>query len=93
MAARRAEHPRFFAALIGDARTTASYRAERFEFHGRADALMQALRLMWVSDAFAAHALYRAKARMQALGIPILPRYRAPSGHDDRRRSASAIRS
>jgi len=29
---------------------------------------------MWVSDAFAAHALYRAKARMQALGIPILPR-------------------
>jgi serine O-acetyltransferase len=27
-----------------------------------------------VSDAFAAQALYRAKARMQALGIPILPR-------------------
>jgi serine O-acetyltransferase len=74
MAARRANHPRFFTALIGDARTTAAYRAERFEFHGRADALMQALRLMWVSDAFAAQALYRAKARMQALGIPILPR-------------------
>ena len=29
---------------------------------------------MWVSDAFFAHVCYRAKARMQALGIPILPR-------------------
>ncbi len=74
MAERRAEHPRFFDALIADARTTAAYRAERFEFRGRVDALIQALRLMWVSDAFAAHALYRAKARMQGLGIPILPR-------------------
>jgi serine O-acetyltransferase len=30
---------------------------------------------MWVSDAFAAQALYRAKARLQSLGIPILPRF------------------
>jgi serine O-acetyltransferase len=74
MAGIRARHPRFFAALLGDAKTTAAYRAERSEFHGRADALVQAARLMWVSDAFAAQALYRAKARMQALGIPILPR-------------------
>jgi serine O-acetyltransferase len=74
MAARRAKHPRFFAALVADARTTAAYRAEPFEFQGRADALIQALRLMWVSDAFAAQALYRAKARMQALGVPVLPR-------------------
>src|SRR5205823_6018074 len=34
MAARRAQHPRFFAAVMADARTTAAYRAERFEFHG-----------------------------------------------------------
>lgn len=74
MAERRAEHPRFFDALIADARTTAAYRAERFEFRGRIDAVTQALRLMWVSDAFAAQALYRAKARLQALGIPVLPR-------------------
>jgi len=74
MAERRAEHPRFFDALIADARTTAAYRAERFEFRGRIDAATQALRLMWVSDAFAAQALYRAKARLQALGIPVLPR-------------------
>jgi len=32
------------------------------------------VRLAWVSDAFLAQALYRAKARMQALGVPLLPR-------------------
>ena len=69
-----AKHPRFFDALIADASVTPSYRAERSEFRGRADALAQALRLMWVSDAFLAQACYRAKARMQALGIPVLPR-------------------
>ena len=67
MAGIRAKHPPFFAALVADAKTTAAYRAERFEFRGRADALAQAVRLVWVSDAFAAQALYRAKARMQAL--------------------------
>jgi serine O-acetyltransferase len=70
----RAEHPRFFAALIADARVTSAYRSERSEFHGRIDALLRAIRLMWVSDAFLAHALYRAKARLQSLGVPILPR-------------------
>jgi serine O-acetyltransferase len=74
MARIRAEHPRFFAAVIGDAKTTAAYRAERFEFRSRVDALGQALRLVWVSDAFAAQVLYRAKARLQSLGVPILPR-------------------
>jgi serine O-acetyltransferase len=73
-AAIRAKHPRFFAALIADARLAAGYRGERSQFRGRVDALLQALRLMWVTDAFAAHALYRAKARLQALGVPILPR-------------------
>jgi serine O-acetyltransferase len=35
---------------------------------------VQIARLAWTSDAFLAQALYRAKARMQALGVPILPR-------------------
>jgi serine O-acetyltransferase len=74
MAKVRATHPRFFAALVADAKVTSAYRGERFEFRGRVDALLVALRLVWVSDAFAAHSLYRAKARMQSLGIPILPR-------------------
>ena len=70
----RARHPHFLDALVEDARISASYRAERSQFRGRADALGQALRLMWVSDAFFALACYRAKARLQALGVPVLPR-------------------
>jgi serine O-acetyltransferase len=70
----RAKHPGFLEAVIADARVTSSYRAERSEFRNRPDALVRAVRLMWVSDAFFAQACYRAKARLQSLGIPILPR-------------------
>lgn len=35
---------------------------------------MAMLRLAWVSDAFLAQCLYRLKARLQALGVPVLPR-------------------
>jgi serine O-acetyltransferase len=70
----RTRHPRFLHAVLSDARLTAAHRGERFEFTSRGDAILQALRLAWTSDAFLAQALYRAKARMQALGVPILPR-------------------
>src|SRR5436305_15214450 len=70
----RAQHPRFLDAVLEDAKVTASYRAERHKFRSRADAAGQALRLAWVSDAFLAQVLYRAKARLQALGVPFLPR-------------------
>jgi serine O-acetyltransferase len=70
----RARHPGLREALVADARVTARYRGERHEFHGRLDMAIQLLRLAWVSDAFLAQALYRAKARMQALGVPIMPR-------------------
>jgi serine O-acetyltransferase len=70
----RAQHPRFLDAVLEDAKVTASYRAERHEFRSRVDAIGQALRLAWVSDAFFAQVCYRAKARLQALGVPVLPR-------------------
>ncbi len=70
----RARHPRLREAVRADAKLTAAYRFERHEFRSRLDALLQVLRLMWVSDAFLAQALYRVKARGQALGIPLLPR-------------------
>jgi len=38
------------------------------------DTLGQIVRLAWTSDAFLGQALYRSKARLQALGVPILPR-------------------
>jgi serine O-acetyltransferase len=70
----RRRHPRFVQAVVADAKVTASYRGERIDFdRGTAYALYQAARLAWVSDAFLAQALYRAKARMQALGVPVLP--------------------
>ncbi len=70
----RARHPRLREALVADARITALHRGERHEFRSTLDTWVQIARLAWVSDAFLAQALYRAKARMQALGIPVLPR-------------------
>jgi serine O-acetyltransferase len=70
----RARHPRFVEALVADASVTARYRGEPHEFHTKADAALQIVRLAWSSDAFLAQAFYRAKARLQALGVPLLPR-------------------
>jgi serine O-acetyltransferase len=70
----RARHPGLREAVVADARMTARHRGEREQFRSPRDAAIQMLRLAWVSDAFLAQALYRAKARMQALGVPVLPR-------------------
>ena len=70
----RARHPGLRESLLADARITALHRGERHRFRSRGDATVQALRLMWVSDAFLALALYRVKARLQALRVPVLPR-------------------
>lgn len=70
----RARHPGLREALMADAKVTAAFRGERHEFRSRLDAAAQLVRLAWVSDAFLAQALYRAKARLQALGVPLLPR-------------------
>lgn len=53
---------------------TARHRGERHEFRSGWDAAVQILRLVWASDAFLALALYRVKARLQALGVRVLPR-------------------
>jgi serine O-acetyltransferase len=70
----RSRHPGLREALLADAQVTAAHRGERHEFHSRADAVTQMLRLIWVSDAFLAQALYRVKARLQSMGVPVLPR-------------------
>lgn len=70
----RASHPGLRAALVADARVTARHRGERSEFRSPADAALQIARLAWCSDAFLAQALYRAKARLQSRGVPVLPR-------------------
>lgn len=70
----RARHPGFAEAVLADARLTAGYRGERNEFRSRADAAVQVLRLMVESDAMAGQVFYRAKAALQAKGVPVLPR-------------------
>jgi serine O-acetyltransferase len=70
----RSRHPRFRDAVVADARITARFRGERADFTSPLDAALQVLRLMLQADAFLAQVAYRAKARMQALGVPILPR-------------------
>jgi serine O-acetyltransferase len=70
----RARHPRFREAVLADARVTARFRGERSDFSSPFDTMLQIGRLTLASDAFLAQVAYRAKARMQALGIPFLPR-------------------
>lgn len=70
----RSRHPGLREALVADARLTAGYRGERHDFRSRIDVAVQILRLAWVSDAFAAQALYRVKAALQARRVPLLPR-------------------
>jgi len=70
----RDRYPSFGEALLEDARITARYRGERHEFRSTLDAAVQIARLALVTDAFLAQALYRAKAALQARGIPLVPR-------------------
>jgi serine O-acetyltransferase len=74
MAGIRGRHPKFLEALLADARTTAAYRGERSEFRSQIDAVLQSIRLMVVTDAFLSQACYRLKARLQTLGVPVVPR-------------------
>src|SRR5437588_557416 len=70
----RARHPSFREAVLGDLRLTSAHRFERHEFRSPLDAVVRAMRLAWVSDAFLAQVLYRVKTRLQAWGVPVLPR-------------------
>lgn len=67
-------HPGFREAVRADAEVTALHRGERHQFSSGAGAALQALRLAWVSDAFAGLVLYRLKAALQRRGVPVLPR-------------------
>ena len=72
--ARRGLHPGFRAAVSADAKITCASRGERSDLEPGLDTFLQAVRLAWESDAFLGQVLYRAKARLQALGVPVLPR-------------------
>ena len=70
----RKKHPRFLRAVGADVRFVSANQGRPIgDVAGPALAL-HAIRLAWESDAFLGQVLYRAKARLQGLGIPILPR-------------------
>jgi serine O-acetyltransferase len=73
-AAVHSQHPRFVRAVLADATIAARRRGDRHEFHGKADAALQVLRLAIVTESFFAQICYRGKARCQALRIPFVPR-------------------
>lgn len=70
----RARHPRFVVAVLADAKVVSANRGRPLHGLSRARVALEALRLMWESDAFFAQTMYRAKARLQGLGIPVVPR-------------------
>ena len=74
MRERRSSHPRFREAVIADADFNLRSRGEPPLPGGGWRVLLEVVRLAWVSDAFGAQLLYRGKARLQALGVPFLPR-------------------
>ena len=70
----QARHPPFSVAVLSDARVTSANRGRSLAGLPRWRVALEAVRLGWQSDGFLAQAIYRAKARTQALGIPVLPR-------------------
>jgi serine O-acetyltransferase len=70
----RSRHPGLREALMADIQATMVHRGEFREIRSRGDALLQLLRLFWVTDGFLAQALYRVKASLQRRGVPFLPR-------------------
>ena len=70
----RARHPHFVAAVLADARVHSRHRGRPLSSASRARVGLEALRLAWQSDSFLAQTMYRAKARLQSLGVPLVPR-------------------
>jgi serine acetyltransferase len=70
----RARHPGFLDAVIADARVAAIRLGDRRRFPSRFEALLHAVRLSVVTDAFLALVCYRAKAACQARRLPLIPR-------------------
>jgi len=70
----RAEHPHLRQAVHADAKCFFARRGEPREIETRSQLLRAVAVLLVRSDAFGALMAYRAKARLQGLGVPVLPR-------------------
>lgn len=70
---RRSLQPSFAAALIADTRVVSRNRGRPLRGASRPRILAEALRLCWENDGFATQLIYRARARLHGLGVPVLP--------------------
>jgi serine O-acetyltransferase len=68
------QHPRFLAAVRADTQCACANLGHALPDASKGRLAWEALRLAGTTDAFIGLALYRAKARLQGLGIPVLPR-------------------
>lgn len=66
--------PRFLGAVRRDAAVTRSFRGEGDRAPTRAREVLDAIRLVWVSDAFGAQVAWRAADALTQRRIPVLPR-------------------
>lgn len=71
--ARRRSHPPFFRAIARDARRTLEYRNEAERAGNRVRIMYESVRLVFVSDAFIAQVMYRARVRLARFRVPVLP--------------------
>jgi serine O-acetyltransferase len=71
----RSRHPGFLEAVVADAKIAAVRLGDRRRFPSRVEALLLAVRLSLITDAFLALVCYRAKAACRARRIPVIPRF------------------
>lgn len=69
----RADHPPFRRSVLADARVVSANRRRPLDGADDWRVALEALRLIWTSDSFSGQVLYRARARLQGLGVPVLP--------------------
>ena len=70
---RRRQHPPFFHAVAMDARRTRAFRNENSVSSSRRRLVFDIVRLIFVSDAFVAQVMYRARMRLIRFRVPVLP--------------------
>jgi hypothetical protein len=68
------QHPPFLKAVIADARCASANLGRPLQNASRYETVRETVRLAFQTDAFVALVLYRGKARLRSLGVPILPR-------------------
>ncbi|MCH8851173.1 MAG: hypothetical protein IID41_00810, partial [Planctomycetes bacterium] len=69
-----AQRPTLLEAVDADAAVFRVHRGESKQFENRLEKWRDVLRLLWTADDYLGLALYRVRASLHAMGVPILPR-------------------